>query len=329
MIDISSYSKFEVSGTGARAWLDALLASTLPAPGRGRLAVMLSERGATIGDFTLFCLPVPFGGGERFVLTGSGPIQEWHMRWFHNHLPADGVVLRNVTDELMGLAVVGPHSREILQRLTPRDLSADAFRFMSVAEMEIGRAPAIVDRVSLTGELGFEVWVPPMYHRGLYTQLMEAGADVGVGNVGALALLSMRLEKGFGIWGREFSPDYRPHQNDMRHFVSTDKPSFVGRDALLADQASGATSRLVMLEVDATTSDASGFEPVYLGDRSVGYVTSGGFGHRTQRSLVLAYIEQADLSLDATYEVPLVGVRHTARLLSEPPFDPAGVRMRS
>ncbi|MBI4883406.1 MAG: GcvT family protein [Actinobacteria bacterium] len=329
LIDISSYSKFEVSGPGARAWLDSLLASTLPSAGRGRLAVMLSDRGSIIGDFTLFCLPSPLDGSERFLLTGSGPVQEWHMRWFHRYLPAPGVTVRNVTDELMGVAVVGPRSRDVLQRLTRHDLSAAAFTFMSVAEMDIGRAPAIVDRVSLTGELGFEVWVPTMYHRSLYTQLLTVGADDGIGNVGALALLSMRLEKGFGIWGREFSSDYRPVQNDMHHFVAADKRAFVGRDATLADQARGASARLVTLEVAATTSDATGFEPVYLGDRTVGYVTSGGFGHRTQKSLALAYINADDISPTANYEVPLIGVRHPATLLVETPFDPSGSRMRS
>jgi dimethylglycine dehydrogenase len=118
-------------------------------------------------------------------------------------------------------------------------------------------------------------------------------------------------------------------QNDMHHFVAADKPGFVGRDAVQADRDRGAASKLVMLEVAATTSDASGFEPVYLGERTVGYVTSGGFGHRTQKSLALAYIDTADISPDATYEVPLVGVRHPARLLVDAPFDPSGSRMRS
>ncbi len=326
IIETSSYSKFEITGPGARAWLDKLLATTLPALGRGRLAVMLSDAGAIIGDFTLFCLPPDSDGNERFMMTGSGPIQEWHMRWFERYLPAEGVHVANITDQWMGLAVVGPKSRQVLQELTRYDLAS--LPFLAMAEMNIGLAPARVDRVSLTGELGYEIWMPASYMRHVYTRLLDAGADLGIGNVGILALLSMRLEKGFGIWGREFSPDYSPSQNDMSHFVNYDKPGFVGRDAVLADRDRGPTQKLVMLRLEATTSDASGFEPVYIGEKVVGFVTSGGYGHRTGQSLALAYVNADSIDPEAPYEVPLIGERHSARLLSEIPFDPTGSRMR-
>jgi dimethylglycine dehydrogenase len=168
-----------------------------------------------------------------------------------------------------------------------------------------------------------------MYLRGLHQQLFQAGESLGIGNVGAGALLSMRLEKGFGIWGREFNSDYRPHQNEMHRYVAVDKGEFVGRDAYVDDVRLGLGSRLVLLDVAATTSDASGYEPVYRDDRVVGYVTSGGFGHRTGRSLALAYLERDQIEAGASYEVPLIGVRHAATLLTEVPFDPSGARMRS
>jgi len=330
IIDTSSYSKFEISGPGARAWLDRLLATKIPTPGRSRLAVMLSARAKVIGDFTLFCLSGPdANGAERFVMTGSGPIQEWHMRWFHRYLPAEGVTVSNVTDQWMGLGVAGPKSREVLQKLTRTDLGNEAFPFMSVAEINIGLAPCRVDRVSLTGELGYEVWMPTTYMRHVYTQLHDAGADVGIRNVGVVGLLSMRLEKAFGIWGREFSPDYKPSQNEMTRFVQYEKPDFVGREAALADRDNGPVSQLVLLSLDSEGRDATGFEPVYVDDRKVGFVTSGGYGHRTDQSLALAYIDSHDLSGDVTYEVPVVGERCPARLLGDVPFDPTGSRMRS
>jgi dimethylglycine dehydrogenase len=327
VIDISSYSKFEVSGPGARQWLDTLLATRIPTAGRGRLAVMLSEKASIAGDFMLFCLGSGPDGGERFMLTGSGPVQEWHMRWFERFLPAEGVVLRNVSDDWMGLSIVGPQSREALQRLTRADL--DGLAFLGIREIDVGLAACRVARVSLSGELGFEVWVPPMWHRGVYTRLMEAGADLGVRNVGIHAMLSMRLEKDFGIWGREFSPDHSPSQNSMGRFVAYDKPGFVGRQAALADRDTGPESRLVTMVVDATTSDPTGFEPVYLDNTKVGFVTSGGYGHRTRQSLAMAYIETRHIDTDATYEVPLIGRRHHATLLTGPAFDPGGARMRS
>lgn len=248
------------------------------------------------------------------------------MRWFERYLPAEGVQVANITDQWMGLAVIGPKSQQVLQELTRYDLAS--LPFLGMAEMNIGLAPARVDRVSLTGELGYEVWMPASYMRHVYTRLLDAGADLGIGNVGILALLSMRLEKGFGIWGREFSPDYSPSQNDMANFVNYDKPGFVGRDSALADRDQGPTQKLVMLSVAATTSDATGFEPVYLDDQVVGFVTSGGFGHRTEQSLALAYVNVDALDPETQYEIPLIGVRHGARLLSEIPFDPTGSRMR-
>jgi len=329
VLDISSYSKFEISGPQAMAWLDALLATNLPNPGRSRLAVMLSDAGAIVGDFTLFNLGADHAGDDRFMMTGSGPIQEWHMRWFDRYLPATGVKIDNITDQWMGLALVGPKARDVLQDLTRFDLSPQSFKFMSVAEMNVGVAPARVDRISLTGELGYEIWMPTSYMRHVYTRIMRAGADHAIANVGVNALLSMRLEKGFGIWGRELSPDYTPSQNDMSRFINYDKTNFVGRDAALADRDAGPSRRLVMLRIDATTSDATGFEPVLFGDTNVGFVTSGGYGHRTGESLALAYVDTAFATAGTGFDVPLVGEPHRAKVVVEVPFDPTGSRMRS
>lgn len=257
LIDISSYSKFEISGPGARDWLDKVLATKLPKPGRGRLAVMLSESAAIVGDFTLFCLNPALGQAaeaERFFMTGSGPIQEWHMRWFDQFLPAPGVEVRNVSDEWSGFSVAGPQSREVMQDVTRVDMSGEGMCYLDIAEIDVGLAPARVDRVSLTGELGYEVWVPSLYARGLYGRLLEA-ADGAIAHTGVLAMLSMRLEKAFGIWGREFSPDYTPSMNNMADFVTYDKPGFFGRDAALKDRDDGPSHRLVLLEVDSTTAD--------------------------------------------------------------------------
>jgi len=262
VIDISSYSKFEVTGSGARSWLDYVLASRIPTTGRGRLAALLSDKAAIVGDFMIFCLEPSFDGDERFMLTGSGPVQEWHMRWFDRYLPADAVEVRNVSDDWMGLSLVGPKSREVLQQLTRADLSSDVFPFLGMREIEVGLSPARVGRVSLSGELGFEVWMPPMYMHGLYNRLMEAGAHVGIRNVGILAMLSMRLEKDFGIWGRELSPDYLPSQNHMADIVAFQKQDFVGRGAALADSHAGPTMRLVTLSIDATDAGATWAERV-------------------------------------------------------------------
>ncbi|MCP3939703.1 MAG: FAD-dependent oxidoreductase [Actinomycetia bacterium] len=326
VIDISAYSKFEITGPRAGAWLDQLLASRLPKPGRSRLAVMLSEKGRIIGDFVLSCLPKsPGQPHERFVMTGSGPIQGFHMRWFERFLPAEGVSVENISDSYCGLSVVGPEAERIVGSLAIDAGRVEAMRYFDFAEFDIGLATARVSRVSLTGELGYEIWIPTMDFRSAYDRLMAC--DPAPRPIGILAMLSMRLEKAFGIWGREFSPDYQPSQNHMADFVHYDKASFVGREAALEDRDQGPASKLVHLTIDAFDADATGFEPVYLEGEPVGYVTSGGYGHRMGLSVAMAYLNVEAIDPAAVYEVPVVGERRAARLQPEP-FDPTGSRMR-
>ncbi len=324
ILDASSFAKYEISGPGARAWLDGLLASKLPEAGRVRLAVMLTPKGYICGDFSLMCL-----GPERYLLTGSGPLQEWHMRWFERCLPCAGVVLRNITDDWLCLGLIGPRSREVLASLSRADVSGDTLGFMQVVQTEVGLAPATVARLSITGELGYEIYMPALYQRSVYQQLMAAGASHGIRNVGIHALLSMRLEKAFGIWGREFSPDYTPAMNDMHRFIDFEKGEFTGRSAALHACEAGPGKRLCLLEVDATDTDASGFEPVRREGELVGFVTSGGFGHRVGRSLALAYIDSNHIDDTATYTIPVMGENHLARVLTAVPYDPAGSKMRA
>ena len=257
------------------------------------------------------------------------------MRRFSDRLPADGSVrIANLTDQWTGLALAGPAARDVLQRVTRTDVGPDAFRFLDVAEMNVGRSPAVVDRVSLTGELGYEIWVPSLHLRDVYTQLLAAGADHGIRQVGVHALLSMRLEKAFGIWGREYSPDYTPSMNEMHRFVDWSKGDFVGRAAAIADRDSTPARTLHLMEVDAplddaSASDATGFEPIFVGDDKVGFVTSGGFGHRSGRSLAMAYLDAGAAEPGLDHEVLIIGERRAARMLDEVPFDPSGTRMRS
>lgn len=324
ILDASSFAKYEISGPGARDWLDNLLATKIPEPGRIRLAVMLSDKGRIRGDLTLMCIE-----DSRYLLTGSGPLQEWHMRWFDRFLPAEGVSVANVTDEILCLGLIGPKSREVLAELTRTDVSADAFRFFTVREMAVGLAPATVARLSLTGELGYEIYMPALFQRGIYEKLLDAGEKHGIRNVGIHALLSMRLEKGVGIWGREFSPDYVPTMNEMQHFIDYDKPSFVGKEAAVRSRNVPAARKLCLMEVDADNADTTGFEPVWQGSDFIGYVTSGGWGHRTRKSLALAYLDSDRIEESAAYQVYVLGDKRDARLLPMVPYDANGERMRS
>ncbi|MFM7709233.1 MAG: aminomethyltransferase family protein, partial [Gammaproteobacteria bacterium] len=333
MFDASVYARYEVSGPGAEAWLDHLLACTLPAVGRVRLAPMLGHGGKLMGDLTVSRL-----AADRFWLIGSYYLQEWHGRWFRDLLPPSGVTLTNLSDSWTGFALSGPLARDIVQPLVDRDLSNAAFPFMSVAEMTVATRgkplTATIARLSLTGELGYELYVPASDQRALLQALMAEGRERGLRHIGNRALDSLRLEKSYGIWSTEFTQSTTPGMCGLDRHVAFDKPGFIGRDGALRERGSPSSRVLVTLDIEALDADASGFEPVKLDGRLVGYTTSGAYGHHIGRSLALAYVDRevvaaARTGADGALTVDVIGETRTARLLSAPAFDPKGVRMRS
>jgi len=323
ILDASSFSKFEFTGPGAEAALDKLLAAKLPNPGRIKLTPMLAKSGRLMGDLTTIRL-----APDRFMVFGSGYLQTWHMRWFEEWLPRAGVTLRNLSDDWGGIAIFGPRSREVLARATREDVSGAEFPFMTARWMDVGVAPALVARMSVTGELGFEIHAPQVHIRPIYERIMAGARELGAVDVGMYTLLSMRIEKGFGIWTREFSRDYTPVESGLARFVAYDKPGFVGRDAALRDREVPPARRLVLLDVDASDADASFYEPIWRGDERVGFVTSAAYGHTCRRSLAMGYVATGAAEPGTRLEVTIVGERRTCRVLSEPPVDPSGSRMR-
>ncbi|MCP1469781.1 dimethylglycine dehydrogenase [Sphingobium sp. OAS761] len=317
VFDSSSFAKYEVSGPGAAQALDRLIANRLPSVGRIRLAPLLGESGRLMGDLTLMRL-----AEDRFLLFGSGYLQNWHGRWFAEHLAGEGVTIRNRSAELGGLILTGPRSRELLQRVTGIDLSPAAFPFMAVREGDVGFAPATVARLSLSGELAFEIYVPATSLSAVYAAIEQEGTAFGLVDFGLHALNSMRLEKGFGIWSREFSRDYTPAMSGLDRFVAFNKGDFIGREAALAARAAPSTQVLVLMQVDADDADAAGYEPVWQGEERVGFVTSGGYGHRTGASLAMAYVDRAMVEAGAAIEVSILGERKPARIVEGGLYDP-------
>ena len=323
MIENGTFSKYEVTGPGAVAWLDTLLACKLPKVGRMGLAPMLSPKGRLRGDLTLMRL-----AEDAFMIFGSGYLQAWHMRWFEDNLPDGGVTVRNVTDDLLGFAVAGPQSRALMERVTGEALPNEAMRFMSWRHCEVGLAPALLARLSVTGELGYEIYAPANHQLGIYDTLMAAGRDLGLRLIGSRALNSLRLEKSFGIWSREFTPDYTAAMSGLDRFIDFTKPAFVGRDAALADREKDPARRLVTLAIEADDADVSGWEPIWKGDRLVGFITSGGYGYTVGKSLAMGYVDTAALGDGPDFAVHVVGEKRPATYLPEAPYDPAGARMR-
>ncbi|MEL6872674.1 MAG: FAD-dependent oxidoreductase, partial [Pseudomonadota bacterium] len=267
VLDTSGFARYEVSGPDAATWLDRICANKLPAPGRVRLTPLLTPQGRMMGDLTVF------HRGTHYVLMGSYYLRSWHMRWFNDHIKGERVVVRDVSDAEVGFALAGPKAREVLSRLTDADVSHDAFRFMQCRSVDIGLHRADVARLSVTGELGYEINVSSAGHRMVYDAIQKAGEGLGLVDIGYNALNSLRMEKSFGIWNAEFTRAYTPAMCGFDRFIAWDKGEFVGRDAAIAERdGEGPRQYLVTLEVDATDADASAFEPVWSGDTRVGFV---------------------------------------------------------
>jgi dimethylglycine dehydrogenase len=300
------------------------MANKVPAVGRMVLTPMLNDAGRLIGDFTVARL-----AADRFFVVGTYAAEVFYMRWFERTLPASGVTVRPCAMEYTGLSVAGPAARDILQPLMSEDLSTSAFPFMSFQRMDVGMIPTLMGRVSFTGDVGYELWVTSDYQRALYDVLVAAGKPHGLKVIGGRALNSMRLEKSFGTWAREFRPIYGPYEAGLGRFVDLKKSDFIGRAAAEAEKASGGVRRLITLDVDATDADAIGDEPIYHNGEVVGWVTSGGYGHSVGKSLAMGYVNNAVADAINGFEVELIGERRAAVRLAEAAFDPSGSRMRA
>jgi dimethylglycine dehydrogenase len=324
VIEITGYAKYEITGSGAENWLSHLLANRMPAKGHLALTPMLNEAGKLIGDFT-----VAKADDERFYIFGSGPAENYHMRWFKTHLPKDGsVAVRPLAFELAGLSIAGPSARKLLAKLTDEDVSNAAMPFMAFREMDLGLVPAKVGRVSFTGDLGYEIWVRSDYLTTAHDMIVDAGRDLGLAHFGGRALMSLRLEKSWGTWAREFRPIYGPLEAGLGRFVSFKKNDFIGRDGALKEKETGGKLRLVTFTVDTKDVDVIGDEPVWHKGEVIGWITSGGYAHHAGKSVALGYVPKEIIEDDEGFEIEIIGKRHKAMPQREPLFDPKGERMR-
>ena len=322
--EIANFAKYEITGAGAEAWLLKVMTNTMPKQGRIMLTPMLNHNGKIIGDFT-----IAKAADNRYMMWGSSQAQIYHMRWFEQTLPKDGSVkVEPYGMKLIGLSIAGPKARDLLQRLTDDDVSNDAFKFMDYREMEIATVRAKVNRVTYTGDLGYEIWVAPEYQMRLYQSIMAAGKDLGIRNFGMRALLCMRLEKNFGTWYREFRPIYGPFEAGLDRFIKLDKPDFIGKAAALKEKTEGPKKTRVFMVVDATDSDVMGDEPIWVDGKVAGWVTSGGYGHYVDQSLAQGYLPTELIKPGIQLEIEILGERRPARLQMDPPFDPDARRMR-
>ena len=320
LLDITGFSRFEVTGANAETWLNTIMASKLPKPGRARLAPMLGDDGRLKGDLTLF----NWGDGTWWIM-GSYYLRAWHMRWFDDHM-MDGVTLRDLGEEMAGFSLSGPNSLAVIEKLT--DGPVGDLPFMGCGDFDIGMLRCKVGRLSVTGESGYEIHCRMGDHIALRETLLAAGADHGMIEYGFNALLSLRLEKSFGIWSAEFTQGYTPGMTGMDRWIDWDK-AFVGKAAALAERDGNGPARvLVTLDIAADGADASGYEPIWKDGEKVGFVTSGGYGHTCGTSLAMGLVNTEHAGVGSDLKVHIVGVERDATVIAPSPYDPAGKAMR-
>ena len=327
IIDISNFAKYRCQGPGAEAWLNAVFANNMPKSiGRSCLTPLISVRGGIAGDAT-----VTRTGDDEFWIVSSGMAERYHKRFFDAVPLPDGTVFESHTDAMCGFNVAGPKSREMLQRLTNTSLATADFPFMRSAQIELAGVKCLALRVSFTGDLGWELHCATADQAQLYAALLETGKEFGAGPVGARALMSMRVEKGYGSWSREYSPEYFPHEVGLERLCKMDK-DFRNKAAAEAALKNPPREKLVLLHLDeadviASNADATGGEPIFRGGKGIGRVTSGTYGYSVGMSLALGFVKDAEPG-DAV-EVMVLGQPHKARILHQPPFDPNGEKLRA
>ncbi|MGA9254093.1 MAG: FAD-dependent oxidoreductase [Roseobacter sp.] len=325
LLDITGFSRFEVTGPNAEQWLDQIMASKLPDPGRAKLAPMLAEDGRLKGDLTVFNWGPDASGHRSWWIMGSYYLRQWHARWFDDHM-IDGVTVRDLGEDTSGFSLAGPASLKVIEKLT--DGPIGDLKFMGCGKFDIGLLRCKVGRLSVAGELGYEIHCRAGDHATLRHTLLQAGADLGIREYGFSALLSLRLEKSFGIWNAEFTQGYTAGMTGMDRWIDWDK-DFVGKAAALAERdGNGPAQKLVTLEIDADGADASGYEPIWAQGKQVGFVTSGGYGHTTRKSLAMALVDQAQCAPGTELSVHVVGVERPAKVIAPSPYDPKGKSMR-
>jgi len=319
--EVHNFGKYIVTGPNAREWLDRIMAGRIPKQGRLSLTPMLSPKGRLIGDFTVSCL-----SDHAFQLTASYGSQAYHMRWFEQN-EAEGVKVANVSDRLTGFQIAGPKARDVLAACTRDDVAS--MKFMDVRQITIGLVDCLVQRVSYTGDLGFEIYCDPMAQRALWDTLWAAGQPHGMRPFGMRAMMSLRLDKFFGSWLSEFSPDYTAAETGMDRFISFKKNAdFIGRAAAEADRANGPARRLCAFEVDADDADVNAYEPIWLDGDVVGFCTSGGYSHHAKKSIAQGFLPVDRITDGLEVEIEILGQMRKARVITEPLFDADGARMR-
>ena len=324
VIDISNFAKYLVSGDGSESWLNSIFANRMPKNiGRSCLTPLVGKRGGIAGDFTVTHLEK-----DKFLIIGSGMAERYHSRYFKSVPLPGNVSFESITEKMCGFNVAGPKSREMLSRLSNADFSTELFPFMTAKRINLLGLSVIAVRVSFTGDLGWELYCDTVDQVELYNSLVTIAKELNGGPIGSRALMSLRIEKGYGSWSREYSPEYWPQEVGLSKLIKLDK-DFLNKEAYIKIKDKKPREMLRIIEVvDAKIADATGGEPIFSVDGApIGRVTSGAYCAGVGKSLALVFIKSS--IIDVEMHVMILGKPHLAKLLDEPPFDPKGLKLRS
>ena len=327
--DMSAFAKMEVSGPGARDWLDAILANRIPKKmGRVALCHLLTPRGGVRAEFTVYEWAL-----GRFYLVSAGAFERHDHDVLRKLAPGDGSVRLNAITTRFGVLVLaGPNSRKLLQKLTDADLSSEAFPWLSGKEISVGTTTAHALRVNFVGELGWEFHHPIEQQVALFDQLMAAGKEFGIRPYGIKAMGSLSIEKSYRLVARELSIEYSAYESGLDRFVHPNKGQFLGRDALVGAREKGLNWNFVTTEVHGVSddhSDARGSEPIYAKGKLIGRATNGGFGFRVNKSLALGMVKPEFSAIGTELEIRILGKILKAVVIPESPYDPENNALRA
>ena len=325
MFDLTPFAKLEVAGPGALEYLQYVAANQMDRPvGRITYTSMLNERGGIKCDLTVTRLEP-----QRFLVITGGATGPLDLSWMRMHLPGDGsAAITDVTSSLCSIGLWGPRARELLRRATTSDLSNEAFPYMTARQIMVGEVPVLALRISYVGELGWELYARTEYGLSLWDTLWEAGQPLGVIAAGGAAFDSLRLEKGYRLWGSDIHTEYNPYEAGLGFAVRLDKGEFIGRSALLQVREEGASRELRCMVMDNPRHVVMGKEPILDGERRIGYVTSATFGHTVGKSIAYGYLPPESSRVGAGVSIEYFGRRYPATVAREPLFDPGMARLK-
>jgi dimethylglycine dehydrogenase len=327
LMDLSTFSKFDVRGRDASAFLDRICANNIPKRDGGIvLGHLLNANGFIEGEITVTRL-----GAEHYYLLSAAAAQLYdfdQLGW--RKLSHEEVVIEDVTEPFGTLLLAGPQARKVLAQCTQTDLANAAFPWLTGKETEVADVKGVrLLRINYVGELGWELHCPITGVRKLFEALMAAGKPHDIGLFGTYAMNSLRMEKAYRSWGSELTSEIDMFEAGLDRFIRLDKPEFIGRQASKAAKQRGVRIELVYLAIDALDSDCAGNEPVYAGDSLVGLTTSGAYGHAVEKSLAFAYVDPAFTTPGTTFDILLLGERRHAVVLPEAAWDAANLRPRA